>query len=225
MDSFSGAVKTEEPPSNPLEEIQTMDDYAFEHFVAAIWEHYGFECEVSQASNDDGIDVRAVNSNADPPQKHLIQAKRYGPKSWVRGPEVQQYSALYRHEPGVTEVHVVTSNDFTEAAYRHAERYGVHLSRGENIVNTVQEIKDETGVALLGTVAGPSPPSIELSWIESFGSFFIGGTGVWLVLLGIIGMAVSWFQFGIATVAISACTVLWEIAMFLKGKSLVETSV
>lgn len=41
------------------QQLQTMDNYAFEHFVADLWEMMGWQTEVSQASLDAGIDVIA----------------------------------------------------------------------------------------------------------------------------------------------------------------------
>ena len=46
--------------------LQRMENYDFEQFVGALWERQGWDCEVSQASNDAGIDVTATKSNPYP---------------------------------------------------------------------------------------------------------------------------------------------------------------
>lgn len=52
-----------------------MDDYDFEHFITDLWEEMGWQCKVSQASVDAGIDVVATKQTPYP-QKKLIQGHR-----------------------------------------------------------------------------------------------------------------------------------------------------
>jgi hypothetical protein len=195
-----------------------MDAFAFEHFVARVWEYHGFQCSVSQQSNDDGIDVRAINPETG--EKHLIQAKRYGPNTTVGGPKIQQYSALYHAEPDVTEVHVVTTGSFTDAAIRHAENLDVKLTDGPALVEMVIAIRDRLNVALLNAVAGPSPPTFDVGWGTAFATFIIGGAGVWLSIIGVLGMGISWLQLGMAELAFFALFLVVGILLFAKGKKM-----
>jgi restriction system protein len=136
--------------------LQQMDDYDFEHFVGDLWEQMGWNCEVSQASVDAGIDVVATKSNPYP-QKELIQAKRYGPNTTVGGPAIQQYASLEQQESGVDSVVVVTTNSFTRAAEKRAEELNVKLIDGDNLVSMVDELRAENIMERydIGTVEEP----------------------------------------------------------------------
>lgn len=119
-------------------QLQQLDDYAFEHFIADLWREQGWDCTVSQASNDAGIDVTATRT--DPyPQKLLIQAKRYGPNTAVGGPEIQQYASLKHGDTEADSSVVVTSGQFTDAARARAEELNVKLVDGNSLVRIIEE--------------------------------------------------------------------------------------
>lgn len=122
--------------------LQRMDEYDFEYFVADLWERMGWECEVSQASVDAGIDVVATKSNPYE-RKELIQAKRYGPNTTVGGPKIREYASLKQQEPGVDSVAVVTTNSFTKQAKEMAEKLNVKLVNGDDLVSMVDELGAE----------------------------------------------------------------------------------
>ena len=122
--------------------LQRMDDYDFEYFVGDLWERMGWECDVSQASVDAGIDVVATKSNPYP-QKSIIQAKRYGPNTTVGGPDVQQYASLKQQESGVDSVVIVTTNSFTRAAEKRAKELNVKLVDGDNLVSMIDDLRAE----------------------------------------------------------------------------------
>ncbi|TYL37237.1 hypothetical protein CV102_18150 [Natronococcus pandeyae] len=73
-----------------------MDDYEFEHFIGDLWEEMGWNCKISTASNDKGIDVRARKTEPYE-QKALIQAKRYGEGNKVGSPDSQKYLS-FKHQ-------------------------------------------------------------------------------------------------------------------------------
>ncbi|WP_226479152.1 restriction endonuclease [Natrinema amylolyticum] len=119
-------------------ELQSMDDYEFEHFVAGLWEKMGWDCEVSTASNDKGIDVRARKT--DPyEQKALIQAKRYGEGNKVGSPDIQQYSSLKHQEPNVDKVIMVTTSSYSRNAEELASDLNVKLIGGDDLVDLVDQ--------------------------------------------------------------------------------------
>ena len=122
--------------------LQRMDDYDFEYFVGDLWERMGWECNVSQASVDAGIDVVATKPNPYP-QKTIIQAKRYGPNTTVSGPAIQQYASLKQQESGVDSVVIATTNTFTRAAEKRAEELNVKLVDGDDLVSMVDELGAE----------------------------------------------------------------------------------
>lgn len=119
-------------------ELQSMDDYEFEHLVADLWEEMGWNCEVSTASNDKGIDVRARKT--DPyEQKALIQAKRYGKDNKVGSPDIQQYSSLKHQEDGVDKVVMVTTSSYSRNAVDLADDLNVKLIDGDDLVNLIEQ--------------------------------------------------------------------------------------
>lgn len=119
-------------------ELQSMDDYEFEHLVADLWEEMSWNCEVSTASNDKGIDVRARKT--DPyEQKALIQAKRYGAGNKVGSPDIQQYSSLKHQEDGVDKVIMVTTSSYSRNARDLADDLNVKLIDGDDLVNLIEQ--------------------------------------------------------------------------------------
>lgn len=119
-------------------ELQSMDDYEFEHFIADLWEEMGWNCEVSTASNDKGIDVRARKSKPYE-QKALIQAKRYGEGNKVGSPAIQQYSSLKHQEDNVDKVIIVTTSSFSRNAEELAAALNVKLIDGDDLVRLVEQ--------------------------------------------------------------------------------------
>ena len=122
-----------------LSELQSMDDYDFEHFVADIWEEMGWDTEVSQAAVDAGIDVTATKSTPYP-EKKVIQAKRYGKNTSVGGPDIQQYASLKHQVAGTDSVIIVTTGSFTSAAEERADDLNVKTVDGEGIVSMVDNL-------------------------------------------------------------------------------------
>lgn len=120
-------------------QLQSMDDFQFEHLVADLWEEQGWETKVEQQSTDAGIDVRAQRSSPYK-RKALIQAKRYSDSNPVGGPDIQQYSALKRQEPDVDEVVIVTTGRFTGAAEDRAEDLNVKIIDGQDLVVLIDDL-------------------------------------------------------------------------------------
>lgn len=123
-------------------ELQSMDDYEFEHFVADLWEEMGWNCEVSTASNDKGIDVRATKTEPYE-QKALIQVKRYGEGNKVGSPDIQQYSSLKHQEDNVDKVIMVTSSSYSRNAEELASDLNVKLINGDALVGLVEQADAE----------------------------------------------------------------------------------
>lgn len=117
--------------------LQRMDPYAFERFVADVWEHLGWNTRVVGEPGDRGIDVIATDGDA----KQLIQAKRYGPNTTVGSPEVQQYASLRIQEDGVDTVTIVTTGSFSRQAEDLAPDLDVVLIDGEGLLGVLDEIE------------------------------------------------------------------------------------
>lgn len=89
-----------------------FDPYEFEHLCADLWAERENHTEVTQASQDKGIDV-IVRRPDD--RTLLIQAKRYRPGNTVGIVEVQRTAGLLVEFPAA-KVLLVTSSSFTSSA-------------------------------------------------------------------------------------------------------------
>jgi len=117
--------------------LQQMDPYAFEEFVADVWESLGWNTRTVGKPGDRGIDVIATDGDA----KQLIQAKRYGPNTTVGSPEVQQYASLRIQEDGVDRVTIVTTGEFTRQAEDLAPDLDVILIDGGDLLGVLDELE------------------------------------------------------------------------------------
>lgn len=115
--------------------LQAMAPERFEHFVADLWQYFGWDTRVVGQPGDRGIDVIATT---DAGAKQLIQAKRYGPDTTVGSPEVQQYSALRLQEDDVDTVTIVTTGSFSRQAESIAPELDVTLVDGEELLDLVE---------------------------------------------------------------------------------------
>ena len=153
-------MSTTTEPEQVLTQLQSIDDYDFEHLVADLWARQGWDTEVSQASVDAGIDVIATKESPYP-QKKLIQAKRYGSNTTVGGPDIQQYASLKHQRDNVDSVVVVTSNKFTRHAEDRAQELNVKTVDGDGLVKLVDQFngydlleKYDTSDAISDTTSG-----------------------------------------------------------------------
>jgi len=119
--------------------MQQIDPYEFENFVAEVWDGRGWETEVSQGSNDMGVDVVAKKSDGLMEQKAVIQAKRYADGNKVGRPKIQQYHALKQQDADADAAVVVTTSEFTRGAEEWAEEHNVKLIDGDQLVEIVAD--------------------------------------------------------------------------------------
>lgn len=124
--------------------LQRMDPEAFEHFVADLWTHLGWQTRVVGKPGDRGVDVVATaegDTDSGGPQTQLIQAKRYGPETTVGSPEVQQYASLRLQAEDVDQVTIVTTGTFSRQAEAMAPDIDVLLVDGEALLGLVLELE------------------------------------------------------------------------------------
>jgi hypothetical protein len=131
-DSNSASSKQTQSSINESSDIDDLNPEEFEHYVADIWEERGWNVEVTQSSNDRGIDIVATKSNPFQ-QKQLIQAKKYAQENSISSTDVQQYASLYQQEESVDSVVIVTTSYFTTNAKDRAEDLNVKLVDGEKL--------------------------------------------------------------------------------------------
>ncbi|WP_247010817.1 restriction endonuclease [Halorientalis litorea] len=137
-DDDAGEIEYVTPSKEYLRRrLQVMDPYAFEEFVADVWEHLGWHTRVVGEPGDQGIDVIATDGE----DKQLIQAKRYGPNTTVGSPEVQQYASLRLQEENVNQVTIVTTGEFSRQAEELAPDLDVILVDGENLLGILEELE------------------------------------------------------------------------------------
>lgn len=123
--------------------MQHIDPYEFEHFVADLWETRGWDTEVSQGSNDMGVDIEAWKDDGLVNQKAVIQAKRYADDNKIGRPKIQQYHTLKEQDSEADAAVVVTTSGFHDTAEEWANEHNVKLVDGEDLVQTVRENHQE----------------------------------------------------------------------------------
>ena len=116
--------------------LQAIDGFDFEDFVADFFEEEGWATEVTQNSDDDGVDVIAERTGV-LEERAVIQAKRHAPDNKVTFGDVQRYSALVRDEHQNDMAVVVTTSSFTKKAYKYAREKNVKLMDGAAIAGFV----------------------------------------------------------------------------------------
>jgi restriction system protein len=116
-----------------LTRLQRIDPYAFEEFVAELWELQGWRTKVTPASNDGGVDVIASKGRIRK-QTWAFQVKRHGANTTVGTPDVQQYSSLPHQHRNIDRVAIISSNTYTKGAREIAAKLDVTLIDGEELV-------------------------------------------------------------------------------------------
>jgi restriction system protein len=108
------------PQVKELYEVDEMNGFEFENYLAPIFEKYGYRAEVTKGSGDFGADLILRKGR----KKYVVQAKRYNNTIGVSA--VQQIVAAvgYYKADGAM---VVTNNYFTPAAADLAKHNGVQL--------------------------------------------------------------------------------------------------
>lgn len=124
-----------------LPKLRQIDPDTFEHFIAYLWEQFGWEAKVTTRSRDGGIDIITVQ-RLPTRHRHGIQAKRYAEGSRVSASTIRE--AAGQLNDGFDSVSVVTTGGFTGPAKEDAERLGVAIVDGEDIIRIVEEANIST---------------------------------------------------------------------------------
>ncbi|MGW6916989.1 restriction endonuclease [Kitasatospora sp. NPDC054939] len=100
-----------------------MTPKAFEHALADLCRRDGCtRVSVVGGAGDLAADVLATTPSG---QRILIQAKRYGPKTFVGSPDVQKVNGTYRDVHGCDRAVVVTTSAFTRSAAAFCAQVGI----------------------------------------------------------------------------------------------------
>jgi len=108
------AVSTELRTVTPLPNINSMNGWQFEHYVARLLEHQGFKTRVTPGSGDWGVDVIAERGKV----RYAVQVKRWSNAVGDSAVfEVDLGKGMYK----CTDTIVITNSTFTASAIRLAE--------------------------------------------------------------------------------------------------------
>jgi hypothetical protein len=124
------------------QKIRSMPPYEFENLVGDIWREKGYEVEVSQQSQDKGIDITVQRGG----ETALIQVKRYAVDNTVGSNEVRKYATLYQQEGDVASVIIITASSFTSQAEELATNLDVEAIDSDDLYETVQDTEIEATV-------------------------------------------------------------------------------
>lgn len=112
------------------EDLLLFDPYEFEHLIATLWQHCGYQTAVTKRQRDYGIDVIARTGYS---KDELIQVKRFQSENPVGIAEVQRAGGLLI-EFEVAKASLVTSSYFTDPALETAQNIrDVELIDGEQL--------------------------------------------------------------------------------------------
>lgn len=118
-----------------INDIDLMNGYEFEEFVAHLFTELGYNAHVTKKSGDQGIDVFAQNSKI----KIAIQTKRY--TGVVGNKSVQEAIAgkvYYKCDKGI----VITNNYFTKSAIELAKESNIDLWDRDKLISMIDFIKN-----------------------------------------------------------------------------------
>lgn len=143
------------------QKIRSMPPYEFENLVGDIWRERGYEVEVSQQSQDKGIDITVRRGT----ETALIQVKRYAADNTVGSNEVRKYATLYQQEGDIASVIIVTASSFTSQAEELATNLDVETVDSGDLYEMTQDTEIEA--AILET-SSATQSTEDLSQAEQF---------------------------------------------------------
>ena len=110
------------------EKVLNMTGYEFENYISTLLTKMGFEVEVTQYSNDGGIDLIATYEKPIFSGKYIVQCKRW--VTSVGQPEVRDLYGVVMDQRANKGI-LITTSDFTAQAYEFAKGKNIELINGE----------------------------------------------------------------------------------------------
>lgn len=111
-----------------LSSLDELNGIEFEAAIAGLYEHKGYEVQITKASGDFGVDVIAKKES----EILAIQAKRYSGKVGIKA--VQEVSAgAFYHK--ATKAIVITNSFYTEQAKELAKKTDITLINKKRLAN------------------------------------------------------------------------------------------
>lgn len=117
------------------EKVLNMTGYEFENYISTLLTKMGFEVEVTQYSNDGGIDLIATYEKPIFSGKYIVQCKKWATS--VGQPEVRDLYGVVMDQRANKGI-LITTSDFTAQAYDFAKGKNIELINGK-VLNTLTE--------------------------------------------------------------------------------------
>jgi len=118
--------------------LADLSPEAFEDFIGDLWAREGWETDVTQATADRGIDVRATRGGM-AQQTALIQAKRYRGDNKVEPRDVREYAGVRQRERDADMMVLVTTGGATSGAREEAVELNIELVEGGELARRISD--------------------------------------------------------------------------------------
>ena len=125
-----------------LKNLQAMNPYEFEKYVAELYKRLGYKTETVGGSHDGGIDIVAIDKDD---VKHYIQCKKYI-TSKVGSPEVRDFYGAIAGKFSEGKGFFITTNIFTTEAERFAEGKPIELIDGQKLTRLINQVDGDIEV-------------------------------------------------------------------------------
>ena len=121
--------------SQKVEELLELSPREFEQYIGELFTHLGYTVEVTQFSNDKGIDIIMTKDDV----KYGVQCKRY--KGTVGSPEIQTFIGALNHLQA-DKGYFVTTGMFSFEAEKMAAQHPIQLINRVDLAKLIIEALD-----------------------------------------------------------------------------------
>jgi len=128
-------------PSNfvePIEDVDKMNGYEFEIYLAPIFRSYGYHVEVTKKSGDFGADLILRKSK----EKTVVQAKCYAEDKKIGVDAVNEVVGSAGYHNAIKKI-VITNRYFTNSAMITAKRNGVTLLNRDDLIRMINQYNNK----------------------------------------------------------------------------------
>lgn len=138
-----GLKKNKPEPSisneNILKDFDSLDPFAFEHFIGDLFVKMGYFSRVTKKSNDGGIDIFAKLQTPTGADEIIIQCKhKENPNSTVGVDKVRELFGVLSANRKLTKGFLITNGKFTSGAYDFANGKLIELIDGTKLKGYVE---------------------------------------------------------------------------------------
>ena len=119
-----------------LNRMRSMDPFDFEHYVASIFESYGYNTRVTIRSADHGVDVWMEKDK----RIYAVQVKRYSAKNYVGAKELRDFYGSFVDYPNTTGWFISTGFFSKQSKEWASTRKRLRLIEGEEFAKIVSGI-------------------------------------------------------------------------------------